>query len=229
MNTYMAMYERVVNKYSAEYGPYFKAYKAKTGMREVTLLGRAGEGVWMTGELLASALIEKGKRCKVIFMMPGERRNTLTRSFLRFADVPVDFPVSWIHSADDIIILEEELLTFNSPVLDVEVPVITTRMDPNGFCVINSPKAPGELGGDIAGKPVTVDATRISVEYLGNPFFMNMAVMGAYLAVRKDILIEEMEAAIRNFINPRGHRPFAGEKGDMNIKALRAGYASVKF
>jgi 2-oxoacid:acceptor oxidoreductase gamma subunit (pyruvate/2-ketoisovalerate family) len=227
MNTYMAMWDKVVNKYSGEYGPYFDDYKAKTGMEEVTLIGRAGEGVWTAGELLAAAAIEKGKYSKVIFAMPGERRNSPTRSFLRFADEPVHFPAAWIHSADDMLILEEELLTLTSPVLDLDVATMTRRMNSNGFCVVNSPKKPAAIKGDIAGTPVTVDATKISVDYLGSPFLVNVAVIGAYLAVKKGFLIEEVEEAIKNFINPRGHRIFDGKRGEMNLKALRVGYETV--
>jgi len=229
INTYMAMWDKVVNKYSGEYGTYFESYKAKTRMQEVSLIGRAGEGVWLAGELLAAAAIEKGKYSKVIFTMPGERRNSPTRSFLYIADEPVHFPVSWIHKADDILILEEDLLTFSSPMLDLDVATMTRRMNPHGYCIVNSPKQPIELEGEVAGKLVTVDASRISVEYLGGPFFLNTAVIGAYLAVRKSILIEDIEAAIKNFINPRGHKILDGEKGEMNIKALRAGNESAKF
>jgi len=227
MNTYMAMWDNVVNKYRGEYGRYFDEYKAKTGMKEVTLIGRAGEGVWVAGELLAAAAIEKGKYSKVIFAMPGERRNSPTRSFLRFADEPVHFPASWIYSADDMLILEEELLTFTSPVLDLDVATMTKRMNPDGFCIVNSPQKPVALKGDIAGRAVTVDATKISVDYLGSPFLVNVAMIGAYCAVRKSFFIEEVEAAITSFINPRGHRIFEGKRGAMNLKALKAGYEAA--
>jgi len=227
-NPYMAMWDKVVNKYSGEYGPYFESYKAKTGMYEVIIIGRAGEGIWTTGELIGAAAIEKGKYCKVIFAMPGERRNTPARSFVRFADEKVHFPVSWIHSGDDVLILEEEFLKFSSPVLDFDVATVTQRMNPNGFCIVNSPKKPQELKGDIAGKLITVDASKISNEVLGSPFFMNMAVIGAYLGVRKFILIDEIKNAIKEFTNPRGHKIFQGKNGEMNIKALQAGYEAVK-
>jgi 2-oxoacid:acceptor oxidoreductase gamma subunit (pyruvate/2-ketoisovalerate family) len=229
MNTYMAMWDKVVDTYSGQYGPYFQDYKAKTGLKEITLIGRAGEGVWMAGELLGAAAINKGKYSKVIFSMPGERRNTPTRSYVRFADAPVHFPVSWIHSADDMIVLEEELLTLSSPVLDFDVPTMTRRMMKNGFCVINSSKSPAKLRRHIPGKPVSVDASRISVEYLGNPFFVNIPVLGAYAKVSKDLSIEDMERAVRTFVNPRGHRVFDGARGEMTVKALRAGYESAKY
>lgn len=228
-NPYMAMWDRVVNKYSKEYGPYFESFKAKTRLNEVIMIGRAGEGVWLAGELLAAAAIESGKYGKVIFAMPGERRNTPARSYVRFSDHPVRFPASWIHNADDILIFEEEMLTFSSPVLDLDIPTITCRMNPNGFCIVNSSKAPGELGGDVAGKLVTVDGTKISGKILKNPFFMNMAVMGAYLAAKKSDLVNAMESTIKNFVNPRGHKIFGEELGDLNIKAFRVGYESAKF
>lgn len=228
-NPYMAMWDKVVNQYSSEYGPYFESYKSKTGMQEVILIGRAGEGIWTAGELIGAAAIEKGKYCKVIFAMPGERRNTPARSFVRFANEDVHFPVSWIHSGDDVLILEEEFLHFSSPVLDFDVASITQRMNPNGFCIVNSPKKPQELKPDIAGKLITVDASKISNEVLGSPFFMNMAVIGAYLAIRKIFSLEEMEKAIKEFTNPRGHKIFQGKTGDINIKALQAGYRAVNF
>jgi Pyruvate/2-oxoacid:ferredoxin oxidoreductase gamma subunit len=128
-----------------------------------------------------------------------------------------------------VLILEEDLLSFSSPVLDFDVSTLTRRMNPNGYCVVNSPKKPNKLGGDIAGRPVTVDGTKISLEYLKSPFYMNMAVIGAYLAFRKTIDIEDMERAIKEFINPRGHKILEGKMGEMNIKALRAGYESAKF
>ena len=229
MNNYMAMWDKVVSKYSGRYGSYFEKYKKENGISEVTLIGRAGEGIWISGELLAAAAIGKGKYAKVVFAMPGERRNSPARSFLRMADKPIHFPACWIHNADDILILEEDLLKFYSPVLDLEVSTITRRMNPKGFCIVNSPKTPNELQGDIAGNLVTVDGTRISVEYFGNPFLMNVAVIGAYLSVRKDILIEDIEDTIRKFTNPRGHRIFEGKMGEKNIKALRAGYELAKF
>lgn len=227
-NTYMAMWDKVVNKYSDHYRPYFESYKSKAGMHEVSLIGRAGEGVWSAGELLGAAAIEKGKYGKVIFCMPGERRNSPTRSFIRIADQPVHFPVSWIHQADDVLLLEEDLLNFTSIYLDFDVATVTQRMSPKGFCVVNSPKAPSELVASVSGKLVTVDATKISLEQLKSPFYMNMGVIGAYLAVRKSFSLEEMEKAIRNYTNPRGHKIFAGETGAKNIQALRAGYQGVK-
>ena len=126
------------------------------------------------------------------------------------------------------LILEEELLTLTSPVLDLDVSTMTRRMNPNGFCVVNSPKRPAALKGDVAGTTITVDATKISVDHLGSPFLVNVAIIGAYLAVRKSLLIEEVEEAIKNFINPRGHRIFDGKRGEMNLRALRAGYKSAK-
>ncbi|MBI5444303.1 MAG: 2-oxoacid:acceptor oxidoreductase family protein [Deltaproteobacteria bacterium] len=229
MNAYMDMWDRVVAKYSGEYGPCFADYKAKTGLRETILLGRAGEGVWLAGELLAAAAIEQGKESKVIFSMPGERRNSPTRSFLRVADTPIHFPASWIHNADDVLILEEELATLSSAVLDLDIPTIIRRMNPDGFCIVNSAKGPGQLQGGIPGRTVTVDATRISVELFGSPFFVNLAVIGAYLAAAKVFSLEQLESAIANFTNPRGHKVLSGKQGERNVAALRAGYGAARI
>ncbi len=229
MNPYMAMWDAVVAKYSGEYGPYFAQYKEKTGLREVILLGRAGEGVWLAGELLAAAAIAKGKYSKVIFSMPGERRNSPTRSFLRVAETPIHFPASWVHNADDILVLEEELVTLSSAVLDLDIPTILRRMSPDGVCVVNSPKPPEELPGEIPGRVVTVDATKISVEHFGSPFFVNLAVIGAYLAAVNAFSLEQLEAAIANFTNPRGHKVLSGRQGERNVAALKAGYGAATF
>jgi 2-oxoacid:acceptor oxidoreductase gamma subunit (pyruvate/2-ketoisovalerate family) len=228
-NPYMAMYDRVVNRYSGEYDSHFKSYKAKTKLSEVILIGRGGEGIWLSGEVLAATAIESGKYSKVIFRMPGERRSTPTFSYLRVADEAISFPTSFIYSADDILLFEEDMFTYTSVIFDMDIPTVACRMNPEGLCVVNSAKSPSELSGDLAGKLVTVDGTRISEQYLGTPFYMNFPVIGAYLAAKKSKLMKQMETTIKNFRNPRGHKLFEGKLGDLNIKALRAGYESAKF
>lgn len=229
MTKYTDMWDIIENKYRDEYGPLMEEYKKSVNLREVALIGRAGYGIWQGGEILCSALIASGKFAKSIFIMPGERRNTPTRSFVRFADAPVILPNSHIYKPDDMIIAESTFLDFRSPVLDVDIASLVSKMDATGVCVLNSSKLPDQVKASLTAKLVTVDASQIALEILGNAFLGNTALIGAYIAATKILPLESAEKAIMEFTDPRGRRVFSGKRGELNVKAVRAGYESVRM
>lgn len=229
MTKYTEMWDIIENKYRDEYGPLMEEYKKGVNLREVALIGRAGYGIWQAGELLCGALIASGKFAKSIFLMPGERRNTPTRSFIRFADVSVNLPNSHIYKPDDMIIAESTFLNFQSVVLDVDIVSLLSKMDSTGVCVLNSSKPPDQVNASLKAKLVTVDASQIALEILGDAFLGNTALLGAYIAATKILPLESFEKAIMEFKDPRGRRIYSGEKGELNVKAARAGYESVRM
>ena len=129
------MWDIVENKYKHEYGPLIEEYKNSVNLREVILLGRGGYGMWVAGELLSAALISSGKFAKSIFVMSMDRRNSPTRSFVRFADAPVTFPSSHVYQPDDMVIADSSLLGFQSAVFDIDIPQWLGKLDANGICV----------------------------------------------------------------------------------------------
>lgn len=229
MTKYTEMWEFIENKYKDEYEPLFEEYKKSVNLREVTLIGRAGYGIWVAGELLCAAFIAEGKFAKSIFIMPGERRNTPTRSFIRVADVPVNLPACHIYKPDDMIVAESTFLNFRSEVFDIDIAILTEKMDATGICVLNSAKPPDQVNASFKAKLVTVDASQIALELLGSAFWGNTALLGGYIAATKILPLESMEKVIMGFKDARGRRTFSAKAGEQNIKALRAGYESVKM
>lgn len=232
MTTYTQMWDVIENKYKDKYGPYVDNVKDDLKLFELALVGRGGYGIWQGGELLVSALISSGKYGKSIFIMPGERRNSPTRSFVRYSDVPVSFPPCYIYKPDHLIVTEPGFLTFRSIVFDIDMTEQVLKMDENGLIIVNSSKSPQELYENadikIKAKIATVDAAKIAEEILGNPFLTNTALMGAYIALTGVIPFENFAKAITNFKDPRGRNIYSGDKGKSNVKAAEAGYNLVK-
>lgn len=231
MTKYTDMWDIIEDRYKDEYGPSIEEYKQSVNMRELVMIGRAGYGMWQGGELLCRALMSAGKSGKVIFVMPGERQNSPTRSFVRYADVPVTFPGSHIYKPDHMIISDIDLLEFQSLVFDIDTTAFTRRMDEKGLVILDSPMSPDQIKTKTPLKPklVTVDATQIALDILEAVFHRNTALIGAYLAVTKVMPLESFEKAILEYKDPRGRLVYSGKKGELNIKAARAGYESVKM
>ena len=229
MTKYTEMWERVEGKHKPTYGKYFEEYKKSVNMREVIFLGRGGEGMWMAGELLCSALINMGKYAKVIFMMTGERRGALTRSYIRYADAPTDFPAAYIYKPDELVIGDYSVRNLVSLITDVDVPAMIRRMEPDSLCIINSSKPPQALDLAFAGRLAAVDATNIALKVLGNEFFVNMALVGAYAAATGVMELSFLQQCMKEYRNPRGRKPFSGKAGEVNLEAARLGFEGLRF
>lgn len=228
MTKYTEMWDVIENKYKDKYATTFENYKNSVSMRELALIGRAGYGLWQGGELLSGALISIGKFAKVVFLMPGERQNSPTRSFIRYADSPISFPTSDIYKPDHLILAEADMLNFRSVAFDIDIPQLTAKMDERGLIIVNSSKHPSELQGLLKARVATVDAARIALELLKSPFHINTAMIGAYLALTNVMSMESFEHSIKTYRDPRGRMVYAGAKGDINIKAAWAGYESIR-
>lgn len=228
MTKYTEMWDIIENKYKDKYAVTFESYKKSVNMRELALIGRAGYGLWQGGELLSGALISTGKFAKVVFLMPGERQNSPTRSFIRYADSSISFPASDIYKPDHLILAEADMLNFKSVAFDIDIPQLTGKMDENGLIIVNSSKHPSELQGSLRAKVATIDAAKIAIELLKNPFHINTTMIGAYIKLTNVMTMDSFEQSVRAYKDPRGRMVYAGEKGEINIRAAWAGYESVK-
>jgi pyruvate ferredoxin oxidoreductase gamma subunit len=229
MTTYTDMWDRIEDRYRPTYGEAMEAYKAEVNMRELAIIGRAGYGLWQGGELMTGALIANGKYAKVIFLMPGERQNSPTRSYIRYADSPIAFPASDIYKADHMIVIEPSILKFRSMAFDIDIPAQTRKMDDKGLILVNSAKSPAEIEAESDARIATVDATSIAIEHLGNPLHTNTALMGAYIAATGVMSLDDFATAIHNYKDPRERMVYAGEKGQRNIGAAKAGFEALQM
>lgn len=227
MTKYTDMWERVEQRHRPAYEPYVQEMKKAAGMRELVLLGRGGQGAQMMGELLGSALVRMGKHVSVIFMNTGERRGTLTRSYIRYADAPVHFPVSNIYQPDLVVCTDTAVHDLVSLITDVDVPELIHNVGPDGILIVNSAHAPGQLAIDCRGRTATVDAARIALEVLGNEFHTNTCLLGTVAAATKVMDLAFLQQCIREFRNLRGKYLFAGAAGDANCEAARRGFEGL--
>lgn len=227
MTKYTDMWERVERRHRPAYDPHLQELKRSVAMQELVLLGRGGQGALMMGELLGSALVRMGKYISVISMTTGERRGTLTRSYLRYADAPVHFPASNIYRPDIVVCTDSAVHDLVSLITDVDVPELIHNVGPDGILIVNSAHAPGQLGIDCHSRLATVDAARIALEVLGDEFHTNTCLLGAVAAATKVMDLAFLQQCIREFRNLRGRYLFRGEAGEANCEAARRGFEGL--
>jgi pyruvate ferredoxin oxidoreductase gamma subunit len=228
MGFYFDMYVNVEKKYE-EYAPIIKDFKTEAGCKEVAIFGRSGQGIWTTGELLCAIMIKKGKHAKTQFHMGGERQLGLGRQYVRYADKPVVFPVSFLYSADIVLLLDPSIANLDSTITGFSVPTFFKRLEKDATIIVNSSKKPKDLQLDTPARIATVDATTIAIEVFNNPLRVNTAGIGALIALTHVVEMAELESVFADFQNPRGLEIFKGALGEKNIKAAQMGYEGFKI
>jgi pyruvate ferredoxin oxidoreductase gamma subunit len=163
-------------------------------MTEIRWHGRGGQGAKTACLLLADAAFASGKYVQGFPEYGPERMGAPITAYNRISDVPCSIH-SNIYKPDYVVVVDESLLS------SVDV---TAGLNPEGAIVINSPKSADELRpqlGGYAGKVYTVDARRISEEYLGG-YFPNTPMLAAIVAVSRVLdperFVGDMEASFRH-------------------------------
>lgn len=178
-------------------------------MIEIRLHGRGGQGTVTAAELLAVAAFDDGKEAQAFPAFGVERRGAPVAAFCRISDQ---------HIRTRAQIYDPDYVVVQDPTLMDSVNVLA-GLKPGGTVLINSERAPAELGLDTRARVVTFPATQIAMEELGRPI-MNTAILGAFAALSGAITFEAIERSIR-------HR-FSGELGERNIRAARRAYDAIK-
>ena len=163
-------------------------------MTEIRWHGRGGQGAKTACLLLADAAFSSGKYVQGFPEYGPERMGAPITAYNRISDVPCTIH-SNIYQPDYVVVVDESLLS------SVDV---TAGLDPEGAIVVNSPKSADELRPllrDYPGRVYTVDARRISEEYLGG-YFPNTPMLAAIVAVSQVLdperFVADMEASFRH-------------------------------
>lgn len=163
-------------------------------MTEIRWHGRGGQGAKTACLLLADAAFASGKHVQGFPEYGPERMGAPITAYNRISDVTCTVH-SNIYRPDYVVVVDESLLS------SVDV---TAGLSPEGAIVINSPKPAEELRPLLRGYPgrvYTVDARRISEEYLGG-YFPNTPMLAAIVAVSRvlepDQFVHDMEASFRH-------------------------------
>lgn len=173
-------------------------------MVEIKFFGRGGQGAVIAAQILAKAFFLNGAYPQCYSLFGGERRGAPVKSFLR-VDTQQILLKCEIKKADHLIIMAKDLL--------LEEP-LDKHVKQGGLVLINSDNPP-ELE-DI--KIAYVDAQKIAMECeLGG--IINTAMLGAYVKVNKELPLEYLEKAVREYVPT---------KIEENLSALRRAYEETK-
>ena len=163
-------------------------------MTEIRWHGRGGQGAKTACLLLADAAFASGKHVQGFPEYGPERMGAPITAYNRISDVPCTIH-SNIYNPNYVVVVDESLL---------HAVDVTAGLDPEGAIVINSPREPEELRPLLrgyTGKVCTIDARKISEQYLGR-YFPNTPMLAAIVKVsgvlEPDRFIADMEASFHH-------------------------------
>jgi len=188
-------------------------------MVEIRWHGRGGQGAKTACLLLADVAFSSGKHVQGFPEYGPERMGAPITAYNRISDGRCTIH-SNIYEPDYVVVVDETLLT----AVDV-----TSGLKPEGAVIINSDKSPEELKPLLAGytgKVATIDAGKISEEFLGKNIPntpMLAAVVKVSGVIGADQFLSDMEQSFQN--------KFAGKPQvvDGNLKALKKSMEEVRI
>jgi pyruvate ferredoxin oxidoreductase gamma subunit len=179
-------------------------------MHEIRWHGRGGQGAVTSAKILADAAYRSG--FAGVTSQPtfgAERRGASITASTRLDDTPLRI-LSQVTRPDIVVVLDDSLLAVANP---------TGGMKPGGAIIVNTTKAPGELGLDGDVRVVTSDVTgaaRAADLIVGGQPMVSTAILGAFARATGLITMESVEAAIG--------KAFSGRAAAKNIEAARIAY-----
>ena len=188
-------------------------------MVEIRWHGRGGQGAKTACLLLADVAFSSGKHVQGFPEYGPERMGAPITAYNRISDGRCTIH-SNIYEPDYVVVVDETLLT----AVDV-----TSGLKPEGAVIINSDKSPEELRPLLAGykgKVATIDAGKISEEFLGKNIPntpMLAAVVKVSGVIGEEQFLADMEQSFRH--------KFADKPQviDGNLKALKKSMEEVRI
>jgi len=187
-------------------------------MVEIRWHGRGGQGAKTACLLLADVAFSSGKHVQGFPEYGPERMGAPITAYNRISDGKCTIH-SNIYEPDYVVVVDETLLT----AVDV-----TSGLKPAGAVIINSDKSPEELKPLLAGYPgkvATIDAGKISEEFLGKNI-PNTPMLAAVVKVSGVIGEEQFLADMeQSFRHKFADKP---QVVDGNLKALKKSMEEVR-
>ena len=187
-------------------------------MVEIRWHGRGGQGAKTACLLLADVAFSSGKHVQGFPEYGPERMGAPITAYNRISDGRCTIH-SNIYEPDYVVVVDETLLT----AVDV-----TSGLKPEGAVIINSDKSPEELKPLLAGytgKVATIDAGKISEEFLGKNI-PNTPMLAAVVKVSGVIGEEQFLADMeQSFRHKFADKP---QVVDGNLKALKKSMEEVR-
>ena len=178
-------------------------------LEQCIFAGFGGQGTLLIGKFLACAGLMEGKEVTWLPSYGPEMRGGTANCSVVVSDKPIAAPV--VTSPDSVIAMNlPSLLKFEHTI------------KPGGTLIINSSLTDTKCSRDDL-KVAYVPATEIA-EQVQNPKGANVVILGAYLAMKPEIVgIDTVIEAMKEELGPKKMKFLDG-----NIKALHAGIEYVK-
>lgn len=183
--------------------------KANSFYEEVIIAGFGGQGIMLTGKLLAQTAMEAGKEVTYMPSYGAEVRGGTANCMVVIAEENIACPV--VAKPDSLIVLNKASLNKFGP-----------RLKNNGLLIMNSSLIDIEPQLDDSIEIITVPADELAIE-LGSPKSANMVALGAYLQKRGQFTADAASQALPEVLARRYHKTLP-----VNTKALQRGAEFVK-
>ncbi len=174
-------------------------------MREVTILGRAGQGAITVASIMATAGFLDGWHILAFPHFGAERMGAPMNAFVRLDRKPIRLR-SAIVLPDDLILLDPTLLAFHKG----EV------IRKGGIIYYPEPVAPEALLSAVEAEVVTLPAFELAEKYLGTPKWAGIPILGAYSAHNRIFGLHALKEAIFS--------RFTKKIAEENYQSAEAGY-----
>jgi 2-oxoacid:acceptor oxidoreductase gamma subunit (pyruvate/2-ketoisovalerate family) len=174
---------------------------------EVRWHGRGGQGAVTAAEILAQAAFYEGfKGVTAAPFFGAERRGAPVVATNRFSREPVR-TLSLVRQPSVVVVMDETILR----VVDVAAGI-----KPDGIIIINSKKAPDQIGLPSSLRIAVTDATRWATEaglIVSGTVMFNTAILGGFSKATGLVGMESLEKALREH--------FSGEACEKNVQGAR--------
>jgi 2-oxoglutarate ferredoxin oxidoreductase subunit gamma len=182
--------------------------KTKSGSKglceSVIIAGFGGQGIILAGQLLAYAAMRAGKEVTFIPAYGAEVRGGTSSCTVIIAEKAVACPV--VRNPDSLIVMN--VASMNKFAASVKA---------GGLLIYNSSLIKDVPAIDSSVDVLAVPVDRIAVE-LGSPKSSNMVAVGAYLARREILSVEQAAESLPDVLAERYHKTIP-----LNTEALRRG------
>lgn len=185
-------------------------------MKEITIIGRGGQGGKSAATILADAALDKGNYIQSFSEYGAERQGAPVYSYCRIDDKEIR-----IHSG----VTNPDIVAVIDPSLITQLP-ITDGMPDDGILVLNTPFSPQQIRDKLnlrKQKVFTVNATQISIDCFGKAI-PNTPMLGAIERAAHLVTLEEL----KKMITDKFLRKLGEEVVKKNITAIERAYNEVK-
>lgn len=176
---------------------------------EIIIAGFGGQGIMLTGKLLAQTAMQAGKEVTYMPSYGAEVRGGTANCMVIISETKIACPV--VAKPNSLIVMNKASLNKFGP-----------RLKNHGLLIMNSSLIDTEPELDETIEIIYIPADELAVE-LGSQKSANMVALGAYLQKREHLTADQAGEALPNVLAKRYHKTLP-----VNIKALQCGAEFTK-